>query len=71
MTLRSTSPFSDDRRPTTVWDGQPVLGFMAESFLDAFTRDWIQAFQLNVDISNYICQSMLGSDNIRNVSMAS
>ena len=22
------------QEPTTVWDGQPVLGFMAETFLD-------------------------------------
>ena len=60
------------QEPTTLWDGQPVLGFMAEKYLDDLeTIDWIQGFQSNVVISNYLCQPELGSDDIRNGSKAS
>ena len=59
------------QEPTTLWDGHPVLGFMAETYLDDLHYSWFQGLQSNVDISNYICQSMLGSDNVRNGSMAS
>ena len=27
-------PFPQWQEPTTIWDGTPVLGFMAETFLD-------------------------------------
>ena len=62
------------QHPTTIWDGQPVLGFMAETFLDDlqvigfkdFNPMWTFPTTSVID-----CQSMLGSNNIRNGSMAS
>ena len=55
---------------TTIWDGTPVLGFMADTFLDDLSSDWLQGFQSNVDISDNVCESMLGTHHTRNGSMA-
>ena len=57
------------QEPTTVWDGKPVLGFMAETFLDDLSVIGL-GFQSNVDISYNVCESMLGSNDIRYASMA-
>ena len=58
------------QEPTTLWDGQPVIGFMAETYLDDLRDSWFQALQSNVVISNYLCQPELGSDDARDGSMA-
>ena len=39
--------------PTTLWDGRPVIGFMADSYLDDLKKCWLQALQSHVDISSY------------------
>ena len=44
-------PIQTWHEPTTLWDGQPVLGFMAETFLDDL-HSWFQGLQSDVDISN-------------------
>ena len=62
------------QEPTTLWDGQPVIGFMAETYLDDLQTvgsTWFQGLQSNVVISNYLRQPSLGSNDVWNGSMAS
>ena len=62
--------FPQWQEPSTVWDGTPVIGFMAETFLDDLSTGWLQGLQSNVDISYNVCESMLGCNDIRYASMA-
>ena len=39
MILRSMVP-QQRQEPTTIWDGKPVLGFMAETFLEIGFKDF-------------------------------
>ena len=47
--------------PITLWDGQPVIGFMADSYLDDLQTGWFQALQSHVDTSNYRSLPELGT----------
>ena len=46
--------------PTTIWDGQPILGFMAETYLDDlqtigfkdFNPMWSFQLHLSVNVGN-------------------
>ena len=59
------------QEPTTVRDGKPVLGFMAETFLDDLSVIGFKDFKSDVDISYNVCESMLGANDIRHATMAS
>ena len=62
------------QEPTTLWDGHPVLGFTAETYLEDLSTIGfnliIQGLQSDVVISDYLCQSELGPYDIWNGSTA-
>ena len=60
------------QEPTTLWDGQPVIGFMAETNLDDLPTVGFKHFNpmWSLPNSNYLCQPELGSDDARDGSMA-
>ena len=57
--------------PSTLWEGRPVIGFMADTFLDDLETVGFKHFNPNVDISNYFSLPELGSNDIRNGTLAS
>ena len=58
------------QEPTTIWDGTPVMGFMAETFLDDLSSIGFKDFNPMWTFPHYSRESMLGSTDIWNASMA-
>ena len=58
------------QEPSTIWDGTPVMGFMAETFLDDLSSIGFKDFNPMWTYPTYSRVSMLGSSDIRYASMA-
>ena len=58
------------QEPTTIWDGTPVLGFMAETFLDDLSCTGFKDFNPMWTFPTTAVNHMLGCVDIRDASMA-